>query len=222
MLQGVGGGGGIGGLGAFLGEVLAVAGAVDVDSAGVHGEAVEDGGGDGGIAKVLAPGAQLDIGGNGGGGLEVTAVQEIEEHVSGGGLVAGAFDLAEADVVNDEELSTRPAAEAVRVAAVGETCVEVIEQVDAAGVADNDLALTGAKRDGLEQMAFAGAALTSKENILVLVEEAQAGDGFDGGAIELGLKCPIEGFQGFSHVPSLTPHPFSDEPRNPSPAGAHH
>lgn len=38
-----------------VGEVLAVARAVDVEADGGHGEPVEDGGGDGGVAEVLAP-----------------------------------------------------------------------------------------------------------------------------------------------------------------------
>lgn len=47
-----------GGFGAQVGEVLAVAGAADVEADGGHGEAIEDGGGDGGVAEILAPGAR--------------------------------------------------------------------------------------------------------------------------------------------------------------------
>ena len=56
------GGGIVGGLaGAEAGEVLAIAGAVDVEADGGHGEAIEDRGGDGGVTEVLAPRAEFDI-----------------------------------------------------------------------------------------------------------------------------------------------------------------
>jgi len=80
--------------------VLAVAGAVDVETDGIHGGAVEDGRGQGGIAEVAAPGGELDVGAEGGGGVAVTPVDQVEEGVSGGGLVVALFDLAEADVVD--------------------------------------------------------------------------------------------------------------------------
>ena len=38
--------------------MLAVARAIDVDADGVHGEAVEDGGGDDGVAEIAAPVAE--------------------------------------------------------------------------------------------------------------------------------------------------------------------
>src|SRR5271170_1373568 len=54
-------------------DVLAVAGAVDVDADGMHGEAVEDAGGDGGVTEVAPPFTQVDIGSDGGGKLSVPA-----------------------------------------------------------------------------------------------------------------------------------------------------
>jgi len=53
--------------GAVTCDFLAIAGAVDVDADGVHGDAVEDGDGEGGIAEIAAPGGELDVGGEGGG-----------------------------------------------------------------------------------------------------------------------------------------------------------
>ena len=51
--------------GAHAGQVLTVAGAVDVDALGVGGQPVQDGGGEGGVTQVFAPGRQLDVGGDG-------------------------------------------------------------------------------------------------------------------------------------------------------------
>ena len=122
-------------VGAQVGDVLAVAGAVDVDADGVHGEPVEDGDGDGGVAEVAPPVAESDVGGDGGGDAAVPAVDEVEEGVGGGGLVVALLDLAEANVVDDEQVGAGPGLEAPGVGVVGEAGVEVVEQVDAAGVA---------------------------------------------------------------------------------------
>ena len=92
--------------------MLAVAGAVDVDADGVHGETVEDGGGDGGVAEVASPFAKIDIGGNGGRELAMPAVDEVEEGVRGGGLVVALADLAETDIVDDQQIGTCPGLEA--------------------------------------------------------------------------------------------------------------
>ncbi len=58
------------------------------------------------------------------------------------GLVAAFLHLAEADVVDDAEVCACPPLEALRIGAVGEVGVEVIEQVDAARVADDRLGVS--------------------------------------------------------------------------------
>ena len=130
-------------LGALLGQMVAVARAVDVDADGGHGKPVEDRGSQGRVAQVLAPLAELDIRGDRGGGVFVPAVEQVEEDVRGGGLVVAAAKLAEADIVNDEPFRARPAAHPGFVGLIGEAGVQVVDQVDAAGVADLDLALAG-------------------------------------------------------------------------------
>lgn len=120
--------------GAESGEVLAVAGAVDVEADGGHGEAIEDRGGDGGVAEVLAPRAQLDVGGDRGRPELVSAIDQVPEHVGGGRGVAVGGHLTEADVIEDDELVSGPAAQAGLVGAVGEAGVEVGEEIDEAGV----------------------------------------------------------------------------------------
>ncbi len=83
-------------LGALLGDVLAVAGAGDVEADGVHRGAVEDGGGEGGITEVAPPGGELDVGAEGGGGVAVPLVDQVEEGVGRRRLVGALLDLAEA------------------------------------------------------------------------------------------------------------------------------
>src|ERR1700759_5780544 len=48
--------------GALVGDMLAIARAIDVDPERMHGESVEDGGGEGGVAEVLAPVGARDVG----------------------------------------------------------------------------------------------------------------------------------------------------------------
>lgn len=79
-----------------FGDVLPVAGPVDVDADGVHGEAVEYGGGEGGVTEVTSPVAEGDVGCDGGGHVAVATVDDVVERVRGGGLIVTLLDLAEA------------------------------------------------------------------------------------------------------------------------------
>jgi hypothetical protein len=65
--------------GPALGDVLAVARAVDVDVDRVHGEAVEDRGGEGSVAEEAAPVAERDVRGDGGGDAGVPPIDEVVE-----------------------------------------------------------------------------------------------------------------------------------------------
>ena len=69
--------------GALGGDVLAIARSVDVDANGMHGEPIENGGGDGRIAEVTPPVTQIDIGSNGRREFAVPAIDEVEEGTRG-------------------------------------------------------------------------------------------------------------------------------------------
>lgn len=114
-------------LSALSSQVLTVAETVDVDAEGVHGEPVQDGRGERGVAQVVPPGTELDIGTERGRRLLVTPVEQIEQRVGGGGLVGSLFDLPEADIIDDEQPGTAPGSQPPLVAAVGESRVEVVE-----------------------------------------------------------------------------------------------
>ena len=101
-------------------------------------------------------------------------VDEVVEGVRGGRLVTALLDLTEADVVDDQELRTRPGLEASRVGSVGETRVEVVEEVDAARVAHADPLLARAHPEGLEDVALARAALARDDEVVVATHEVEA------------------------------------------------
>ena len=86
--------------GAGLGDVLAPARAGDGDADGVHGKAIADRRGQGGVAEVAAPVAERDVRGDRGGDVAVSTIDEVVQGVRGGGLVGALLDLAEADVVD--------------------------------------------------------------------------------------------------------------------------
>jgi hypothetical protein len=84
----------------------------------------------------------------------VPAVNHIVEGVGGGWLVTVLLDLAQAYVVNNEELGNRPRPESSRIRAIGEPGMKVVEEVDAAGVAQADALLASAHAERLEQVAL--------------------------------------------------------------------
>jgi hypothetical protein len=100
--------------------------------------------------------------------LELKAVEALPclrsmrlKRVWAAGLVLALLHLAEVDVVDDQEIGCGPSLEAALVGGVGEPGVEVVEEVDAAGVADRHLGLAAAQGDGLEDVTLASAARAS-------------------------------------------------------------
>jgi len=78
----------------------------------------------------------------------VPAVEQVEEGVRRSRLVLALLDLAQADVIDDQENWPAPPLEAALVGAVGEPGVEVVEEVGAPGVADGEFLLTGLEDEG--------------------------------------------------------------------------
>jgi len=178
--------------------VLAVARAVDIDADRVHGEAVEDRGGEGSVAEEAAPVAERDVRGDGGGDAGVPPIDEVVEGMSGGWLIAALLDLAEADVVNDQELGAGPSLEAAGIGAIGEASMEIIEEVDAAGVAHGEALFAGTEREGLEEMALAGTALAGDDEVVVAADEVEAGQFDDECLVEARLEIPVEDLEGLT------------------------
>jgi len=128
----------------------------------------------------------------------VSAIDEIEEGVSGGGLVVALADLAEADIVNDEQIGPCPGLESQGVGVVGETGVQIGEQVGTAGIAHGDTLDAGAQAEGLEDVALAGAALSGDDQVVASLDEVESCELEHEALVEGGLEVPIEGFEGFS------------------------
>lgn len=177
--------------------MLPVAGAVDIEAYGVHGDAVEDGNGERGVAEIAPPCAQLDVRAKRSGGVTVALVDEVEERVSGGGLVFALFDLAEPHVIDDKQIWGRPALEPDAIGGIGKAGVEVVEQVDTSRVANGELLLTCAQSERLQDVAFAGAAFAGDHQVFLSAHELHAAEFHDEGFVDARLKGPIEGFERF-------------------------
>jgi hypothetical protein len=178
--------------------MLAVARAVDVDADRVHGETVEDRGGEGSVTEKATPVAERDVRGDRSGDTGVSPIDEVVEGVSSGRFIAALLDLAEADVVNDQEIGTSPGLEAAGVGAIGKAGVEIIEEVDAAGIAHGEALFAGTECEGLEEVALAGAALAGDDEVVVAADEVEAGKLEDERLVDAGLKVPVERLEGLS------------------------
>jgi len=66
--------------------------------------------------------------------------------------------------------------------------VQVIEQVDAACIADGEAALTGTQDERLEQVALAGAGLAREDEVVSAAYEVEGSELEDETAVELGWK----------------------------------
>lgn len=172
--------------------MLAVARTVDVDADRVHGEAVEDRGGEGSVAEKAAPVAERDVRGDSGGHARVPPIDEVVEGVSSGRFIAALLDLAEADVVNDQEIGASPGLEAAGIGTIGEAGVEIIEEVDTARVAHGEALFAGTEREGLEEVALAGTALAGDDEIVVAADEVETGQFEDERLVEARLEVPVE------------------------------
>lgn len=164
----------------------------------MHGEAVEDRGGQGGVAEVAAPVAERDVRGDRGGYVTMTTVDEVVQGMRGGGFVGASLDLPKADIVDDQEGRARPALEAAGVGTVGEAGVEVVEEVDAARVADQDSLLAGTQAERLEDMALASAVVAGDHEVVMAAHEVEAREFEDEGLVEGRLEVPVEGLEGLA------------------------
>jgi len=91
----------------------------------VHGEAVKDRGGEGGVAEEAASVAEPDVRGHGGGDTPVPSIHEVVQGVSSGRLIATLLDLAEADSSIIRRSGRAQALEAAGIGAISEAGVEL-------------------------------------------------------------------------------------------------
>jgi hypothetical protein len=103
----------------------------------------------------------------------MSPVDDVVQRVSSCGFVVALFDLAQSDVVDDQQIGSRPRLEAAWIRTVGESGVQVIEQVDTASVAHADALLARAQGKRFEDVTLASAALARNHQVFVSAHEVE-------------------------------------------------
>ncbi len=135
-----------------------------------------------------------------GGDLAVTAVDEIVEGVSGGWLVVTLFDLTQADVIDDEQWWCGPSPEPTSVRAVGQSSVQVVEEIDTAGIAHVNSLLACAECKSLEDVTLAGPALTGDDEVVVAAHEVESKSSSTNALSSVGWKFQSKASSAFRYT----------------------
>jgi hypothetical protein len=98
----------------------------------------------------------------------------------------------------EERLERRLALEAAGIGAIGEAGVEIVEEVDAARVAQVDPLLARAQAERFEEMALACAVVAGDHEVVVAAHEVEARELEDEGLVERGLEVPVERLEGLA------------------------
>jgi len=106
---------------------------LDVDNDGVMDHAVNDGGGDDGISKVIAQFLEGDVGRDKRGALAVPAVDDLEEKRGIPGVML--FQPVEANFIDEKDVGSRVLFEPLVQAVVGQACEKISQHVCRRGIA---------------------------------------------------------------------------------------
>ncbi|MEY4576586.1 MAG: hypothetical protein RL701_1289, partial [Pseudomonadota bacterium] len=147
-------------------DMLPIARPVDIDADRVHGKSIEDRSGQSRITEVAPPITQRDVRRHGSRDAAMSSVDDVVERMRGRGFIVALFDLTEPDVVNDQQVRSRPCFESARIRTVRKAGVQVIEQIDAASVAHADALFARAQCKGFEDVTFASAALARDHQVV--------------------------------------------------------
>jgi hypothetical protein len=134
--------------------VSAVGLAVDLQDDGAINDPIQECRREGRVAEVIAPGLEVDVGGQGGRALAGAGVDDLEEEVGGlRGLLA--FDVIEAKLVKDQQVETGVMADPLGQGLVGQGRGQIFQQGGAGDVADGVTERTDVLADGLDQEVLA-------------------------------------------------------------------
>ena len=152
----------------------------------------------GGIAQIFAPRLEVDVRGQRRGTLAAAGIDDLVEEVRCLGTLA-AFDAVEAELVDDDQVETRPVADAAGQGLVGQRLSQVVQQIGTGGVTHAVAQFAVAAAQRLEEMALSHAALADHHEVLVAAEELAGGQLLDLGAVDRrGVELPVEVLQSLS------------------------
>ena len=156
-------------------------------------KAVEDGGGDGGVAvEDGGPLFEGFVGGEDDGAAFITGADDLEQEV-GPALVYGEI----ADFIEDEEGGCSVAAQFGFEGAFGLGGVEGVDDVDGVGEEDALAVLTGGITKGGGEVGFAKSDEAEEDDVGFVADELEAEEVLDLQAVDLFGPVPAEGVEGF-------------------------
>ena len=156
-------------------------------------EAVEDCGGQGAVSvEDGGPVFEGLVGGHQQGTLFVAGADDLEQKV-GTCFVDGQV----ADLVEHEQMGTGVFAQGELELALFLGGDEVVDGFDGSGVEDLVASLAGLQRDGGGEVCFADTDGTDQDAVVLVLDEAQAGQMLDLGAVDACGPLPIEGVERF-------------------------
>ena len=164
-----------------------VAGALDLDDDGVVEQAVEQRGGDDGIAEDLAPFGEAAVGGQDHGALLVAGVDQLEEQIAAAG-----HDRQIADLVDDEEAGRQRKRMRSRRRAFALGLGERGDEVGEGGEVDAPAGLDRLDPERGGEMALARAGRAEQMHHLGAIDEVELGQRQDAVAVERGLEGEVE------------------------------
>jgi len=160
----------------------AVAGSLDLDDDGVVQEAVEQRGGDNGIAEDVTPLGEAAVRGQDHGAALVAGVDELEEQIAAAG-----DDREIADLVDDEQARPAEEADALLQASFALGTGERRDEVGESREVDALACLHGLDAESRRKVALAGSRRSEEMDDFGAFDEAELGEREDPVAIERGL-----------------------------------
>lgn len=153
-------------------------------------EPIDEGGGDDGIAEVVAEGFEVDVGGQKRGAFGVAGFDDFEKERG----VAGRFlfEPVEAHLVNEQDIDGGIGFEFSLHGSVGQAGHEIFQHVGGGGVPAAVDALTTEQEQGHGDVAFAGAGFAGEDQALRPLDEGERGQFHDLCFIQARLKGKVE------------------------------
>src|SRR5260370_27556351 len=152
--------------------------ALDLEDDGAVDQAVEESHGQGGIAQILAPGFEVDVGHQRRAGLVAAGVHDLVQQTGGLWRVA-AFEAIEAKLVDDEQFKAGIVPDPLAQGPIGQAGAQGRQQLRAGGVADALALGTGSVSNGLDQEALAYSGMSCEDQTLAAADEAPPGQALD-------------------------------------------
>ncbi len=148
-----------------------------------------------GVAEVVGPGLEVDVGDQRRGAFLTAGVDDLVPQTRRLRAEA-AFDPVKAKFINYQHGKPGVEADAVVDGLIGHRGGEIFEEVAAGDVIDGVFEHTGRQADALDEPAFPQAGLTHENNVLIAANEVALGQGLDLHARDGGIERPVEGAQG--------------------------